>query len=168
MNNSVSIIGGADGPTSVFIAGRMGISWINIWGLIIVVLLLVPNIVYAIKEKNQENKCTSKLMNVVEQIGRYGSMFLMVFNIGLAEFGFSSVEAFVAYMFGNILLMISYWSVWALYFKEKRYWKQIALTVIPTGIFLLSGITMLHFLLIVFAVIFGIGHLYVTNKNRVD
>ena len=39
----------------------------------------------AVKEKNQENKCTNKLMNLVEQIGRYGSMFLMVFNIGLAE-----------------------------------------------------------------------------------
>ena len=92
----------------------------------------------------------------------------MVFNIGLAEFGFSSVGAFIVYMLGNILLMISYWTIWVLYFKKKAYWKQIALALIPTCIFLLSGITMLHFLLIIFAVIFGIGHLYVTNKNRVD
>ncbi|MBQ5851705.1 MAG: hypothetical protein IIW54_12975 [Lachnospiraceae bacterium] len=168
MNSSFSIIGGADGPTSIFLAGRIGTSWLNIWGLIIVVLLLVPNIIYAVKEKNQENKCSNKYMNILEQIGRYGSMFLMVFNIGLAEFGFSSVKAFIVYMFGNILLMISYWFIWVLYFKKKTYWKQIALALIPTGIFLLSGITMLHFLLIIFAVIFGIGHLYVTNKNRVD
>lgn len=168
MNSSFSIIGGADGPTSIFLAGRIGISWLNIWGLIIIVLLLVPNIIYAVKEKNQENKCSNKYMNILEQIGRYGSMFLMVFNIGLAEFGFSSVGAFIVYMFGNILLMISYWFIWVLYFKKKTYWKQIALALIPTGIFLLSGITMLHFLLIIFAVIFGIGHLYVTNKNRVD
>lgn len=168
MNSSFSIIGGADGPTSIFLAGRIGTSWLNIWGLIIVVLLLVPNIIYAVKEKNQENKCSNKYMNMLEQIGRYGSMFLMVFNIGLAEFGFSSVKAFIVYMFGNILLMISYWFIWVLYFKKKTYWKQIALALIPTGIFLLSGITMLHFLLIIFAVIFGIGHLYVTNKNRVD
>ena len=107
-------------------------------------------------------------MNLVEQIGRYASMFLMVFNIGLAEVGFSSVGAFIVYMLGNILLMISYWTIWVLYFKKKAYWKQIALALIPTCIFLLSGITMLHFLLIIFAVIFGIGHLYVTNKNRVD
>jgi hypothetical protein len=26
--------------------------------------------------------------NVLEQIGRYGCMFLMVFNIGIAEFGY--------------------------------------------------------------------------------
>lgn len=95
-------------------------------------------------------------------------MFLMVFNIGLAEFGFSSAEAFIVYVFGNMLLMISYWFVWLLYFKKKTYWKQIALAIIPAGIFLLSGITMLHYLLVVFAAIFGTGHLYVTNKNRVD
>ena len=168
MNNSISIIGGADGPTSIFLGGSLGISWLNIFGLILVVLLLVPNIIYAVTEKNQENKCTNKLMNLVEQIGRYASMFLMVFNIGLAEVGFSSVGAFIVYMLGNILLMISYWTIWVLYFKKKAYWKQIALALIPTCIFLLSGITMLHFLLIIFAVIFGIGHLYVTNKNRVD
>lgn len=41
MNNSISIIGGADGPTSIFLVGSLGISWLNIFGLILVVLLLV-------------------------------------------------------------------------------------------------------------------------------
>ncbi len=168
MNNGISIIGGADGPTSIFLAGRIGISWLNIFGLIIVVLLLIPNIIYAVKEKNRENRCTNKFMNILEQIGRYGSMFLMVFNIGLAEFGFLSVEAFIVYLIGNILLIVSYWLIWVLYFRKKTYWKQTALAVIPTGIFLLSGITMLHFLLIIFAVIFGIAHLYVTSKNKAE
>ena len=81
MNNSISIIGGADGPTSIFLGGRIGISWLNIFGLLLMILLLVPNIIYAVKEKNQENKCTNKFMNLVEQIGRYGSMFLMVFSV---------------------------------------------------------------------------------------
>ncbi|MBP5221691.1 MAG: hypothetical protein J6Z35_00840 [Lachnospiraceae bacterium] len=168
MNNGISIIGGADGPTSIFLAGRIGISWLNLFGLIIVVLLLIPNIIYAVKEKNRENRCTNKFMNILEQIGRYGSMFLMVFNIGLAEFGFLSVEAFIVYLIGNILLIVSYWLIWVLYFRKKTYWKQTVLAVIPTGIFLLSGITMLHFLLIIFAVIFGIAHLYVTSKNKAE
>ena len=41
MNNNISVIGGADGPTSLFLAGRIGINWIKIFGLIIAVLLLV-------------------------------------------------------------------------------------------------------------------------------
>ena len=165
MNCVTSIIGGADGPTSVFFAGKLGLDWLNIFGLIFVVLLLAPNIVYAVKEKDQENKCTNKFMNVVEQVGRYGCMFLMVFNIGLAEFGFWAKGAFLTYLFGNIVLMTAYWAIWLLYFKKKEYWKQIALALIPTGLFLLSGVTMRHWLLCIFAVVFGIGHVYVTNQN---
>ena len=94
MSDSISIIGGADGPTSLFLAGKLGMNWLNISGLIFVVLLLIPNIIYAIKVKNQKNKCSNKFLNVMEQIGRYGCMFLMVFNIGIAEFGFRSVGIF--------------------------------------------------------------------------
>ena len=142
--------------------------WINVFGLIFVVLLLIPNIIYAIKVKDQQNKCTNKAMNIVEQIGRYGSMLLMVFNIGLAEFGFASVFEFLIYLFGNTILIITYWIIWGLYFKNQTYAKQMSLAVIPTCLFLLSGITLQHYLLILFAVIFGIAHVYVTNYNRVN
>lgn len=165
--DSIAIIGGADGPTSVFLAGELGANWINIYGFILVALLLIPNIIYAVKTKEQKNKCTNKFMNIMEQIGRYGCMFLMVFNIGIAEFGFYSVGAFIIYMLGNVLFMIFYWIIWMLFFYKQSYWKQIALAVIPTCLFLLSGITMRHYLLIAFGVIFGIGHIYVTTKNRV-
>jgi len=168
MSDNISIIGGADGPTSVFLADKLGISWLNISGLVLVIFLLIPNIIYALKVKNQENRCTNRFMNVLEQIGRYGCMFFMVFNIGIAELGFRSVNAFIIYLVGNILLMISYWIIWILYFNKQTYWKQIALAVIPTCLFLVSGITMLHYFMIVFAVIFGIGHIYVTSKNKVN
>ena len=111
MSDSIAIIGGADGPTSVFIAGKLGMNWLNVFGLIFVVLLLIPNIIYAVKVKNQQNKCSNRFMNIMEQIGRYGCMFLMVFNIGIAEFGFGSVGAFFTYLFGNVFLMILYWLI---------------------------------------------------------
>lgn len=168
MSDSLSILGGADGPTSIFLAGKLGMNWLNIFGLIFVVLLLIPNIIYARKAKNQENKCTNKFMNTLEQIGRYGCMFLMVFNIGIAEFGFQSVGLFLVYLLGNTLLMIFYWILWMLYFNKRTYWKKILLAIIPTCLFLLSGITMLHYLLILFGIIFGIGHIYVTSKSRLD
>ena len=169
MGNDVSLIGGADGPTSVFLAGELGTkSIINIFGLIIVLLILVPNIIYAIRVKDQENKCQNKIMNILEQIGRYGCMFLMVFNIGVFELGFISAATVLAYLFGNLILLVSYLVIWVLYFKKPEYLKQIALAVIPTSIFILSGITSLHILLIIFGIIFGVGHIYVTMQNRID
>lgn len=149
-------------------AGKLGMGWLNVFGLILVILLLIPNIIYAIKFKEQKNLCNSKRMIILEQIGRYACMFLMVFNIGIAEFGFGSVGAFLVYGIGNVLLMIAYWITWMLYFHKKTFEKQIALAVLPTCLFLLSGITMQHYLLILFGIIFGVGHIYVTMKNRVE
>ena len=140
--------------------------WLNIFGLILVVLILVPNIIYAFKFRDQQNKCTNKIMNIIEQVGRYGCMFLMIFNIGIAEFGFASKAMFLVYLIGNATLLISYWIIWILYFKKQTYWEQLALAIIPTCLFLLSGITIQHYLLVIWSVIFGIGHIFVTNKNR--
>ena len=164
----MSIIGGSDGSTAVFIAGKLGMNWLNVFGLILVILLLIPNIVYAIKFKGKKNLCTNKFMNILEQIGRYACMFLMVFNIGIAEFGFGSVGAFLIYSSGNVLLILSYWIIWMLYFHKQSFGRQIALALLPTCLFLLSGITMRHYLLILFGIVFGVGHVYVTYKNRME
>ena len=64
MSDNISIIGGADGPTSVFVAGKLGMNWLNTFGLVLVILLLIPNIIYAVRVKNQKNKCTNKFMNI--------------------------------------------------------------------------------------------------------
>lgn len=164
----MSIIGGSDGPTAIFVAGKLGIDWLNIFGLFLVILLIIPNIVYAVRVKDQKNLCTNKFLNLLEQIGRYACMFLMIFNIGIAEFGFGSVEAFLIYSIGNVLLMAAYWITWILYFHKQSFGRQITLAILPTCLFLLSGITMRHYLLILFGIIFGVGHICVTYKNWIE
>ena len=154
-------------PIYAFLRGVLGIDWLNIFGLVMVVLLLIPNIKYAVKNKNQENKCTNKFMNVLEQIGRYACMIFMIINLEFAVVGFMFVFSYAAYILGNLVLMVSYWVIWDKYFEKQEQWKQMALAIIPTVLFLLSGLTMLNFTLTVSAVIFGIGHIYVTNKNRI-
>ena len=63
-------------------------------------------------------------------------MFLMIFNIGIVESGFPSINAFIIYLVGNTVLMLSYWIIWMLYFNKQTYREQMALAVIPTGILL--------------------------------
>lgn len=160
-----NVIGGSEGPTSIFLTETIALGWINIFGLVIVVLMLLPNIIYAAKFRGLENKCKNKAMNILEQIGRYSSMFFIIFNVGLVELGFSSAEAFVLYFVGNASLLIAYWIIWVLYFKKKVLWKSMALAMLPTAIFLLSGLTLKHYFLVISAIVFGIGHLYVTYQN---
>lgn len=162
---SYNIIGGSDGPTSIFLAGKLGAGWINIFGLIIMALVLLPNIVYAVKFKNVENKCRNKAMNLIEQTGRYCSMLFMVLPIGMSEFRFKMSGSFITYLAGNTILLAAYWFIWILFFIKQDFRKQMLLAILPICILLLSGITLGHILLIVSSVIFGIGHIYVTYQN---
>lgn len=148
------------------IADTLTGSWINIWGLCIIVAMLIPNIIYAYKFRNTCNQCQCcKSMYILEQIGRYGSMFLMVFNIGIAEFGFHSAGSFIVYAFSNLILISAYLLVWILFFHRRSSWKKMALAIIPPCIFIISGITLRHYLLISFAIIFAFSHIIITLKD---
>ena len=60
-------------------------NWISWFGLGIVLLLLIPNAVYAAANKNTQPPRTSRILGLAEQAGRYGCMFLMIFHAGLTE-----------------------------------------------------------------------------------
>ena len=46
-------------------------SWFNYYGLAIIAVIMIPNIVYALKHKSEnENSYNNKTVAVLEQIGR--------------------------------------------------------------------------------------------------
>lgn len=137
----------------------MEFGWINLFGAVIVITMLVPNIIYAIKNRDFANKCTNKVMNFIEQIGRYGCIILMWLPLFVWKFGFSSVNMLLIYLFGNGLLLISYILIWILYFKRESMNRAMALAIIPSCIFLLSGLLLRHWTLVAFTVLFGLGHI---------
>ena len=53
MNSNV--IGSADGPTHIILASQYGLSWMNFFGFGIVILMLLPNMIYAVKYRGLEN-----------------------------------------------------------------------------------------------------------------
>ena len=143
----------------------MKFGWINVFGAVVVVLMIVPNIVYAIKNKGEQNACKNKLMNVLEQIGRYACIILMWLPLLVWEFGFPNEYAAIAYFTGNGALLIAYWTVFAFYLKIRTAKRAFALAVLPACIFLLSGLLLRHWLLVFFAALFAIAHIYVTKMN---
>lgn len=145
----------------------MKFGWINVFGAIIVVLMMIPNIVYAIKNKGERNRCTSRLMNVLEQIGRYACIILMWLPLLVWKFGFASVFEMLLYFLGNGTLLIAYWTLFAVYMKRRSKTLAIALAVLPACIFLLSGLLLRHWLLVGFALLFAVAHIFVTRENTV-
>lgn len=162
---SYSTIGNADGPTSIFFAGKLGWGPVNEFNLIIIALILLPNIIYAIKFRGIKNQCKNKSINIIEQITRYLAMLFMLISDNEDGFGFLSPASFILYAFGNAILLLAYWFTWIFYFKKTNFSRSIALAVIPTLIFLLCGITLNNILLIISSVIFGMAHIYVTYQN---
>ncbi len=138
----------------------------NIYGLIIMIIIMVPNVIFAIKGKNFESKYHNKAIEIIEQIGRFGSMGLMIFNIPLLEFGYWFNNGKVVYMILTGVLAVLYCYVWFLYFRKSTIEKAMSLAIIPTIIFLFSGIIQGKVLLIIAAIIFGIGHIIITYNNR--
>ena len=92
-------------------------------------------------------------------------MILLVLNIGKTEFAFRSIAAFLSYFAGNGLLVLTYWIIWIIYFIKQSKWKSMALAILPAVMFLLSGIALQHGWLVIAAVIFAVGHIYVTWQN---
>lgn len=143
----------------------MEFGWINLFGGIFVILMLVPNIVYAIKNKDEKNLCTNKLMNIIEQIGRYACIVLMWFPLLVWKFSFTTSTEFVTYMLSNILFLVAYWILFVIYMKKKNTGLALSLAIIPSCIFLFSGILLRHWLLVGFACLFATGHIFVTYVN---
>ena len=64
-------------------------SYFNPYGLAIMILIMIPNIWYAATGgKGSGHKKGNKIVEILEQIGRYGCFALMIFNIPYSYRGF--------------------------------------------------------------------------------
>ena len=148
----------------------MEFNWINIFDGIIVLLILIPNIIHALRRNNADERKIHipMYLKFCEQIGRYGCMILMILPLFVWKFGFNPMEFLFVYLGANAILMISYYMCWIAYSRKKGTDTALALAVIPTLIFIVSGYLLEHWALIIMAAVFGISHCTITvmtHKN---
>lgn len=148
----------------------MSFGWLNLSGGVIILLMLVPNIAYAATSPGAKNLCTNRLLNIGEQVGRYGAMLLMVLPIGArgGEFGFSSEENFFEWIGLCAFLLLAYYACWWCYFRKPGLKIAMALALIPSAIFVLRGVFLASWALAAAGVVFAVFHsavTYINNKN---
>ena len=145
----------------------MEFGWINLFGAGIIVLIMIPNIIYAAKQKQDETQIkVPRYLSACEQLGRYGCIILMWLPLLVWKFGFGSVEEYLIYLIGNGVLLLCYYLFWMFYSRKKTLSVAMALAIIPTAIFLLSGILLRHWLLVVAAILFGSAHCMITYMTH--
>lgn len=141
-------------------------SWFNYYGLIFIVLIMLPNIVYAIKNKNSiTNNYTNKIAEIFEQIGRYACMAFMIFNIPYTWFGFYFDYANIVYIVVNSALVTAYCIIWVILWNKDGMLKSLLLSILPSLVFIFSGVITASIPLIIFAIIFAVTHILISVKN---
>ena len=134
--------------------------YFNIFGFIFICVIMIPNIIYAAKCKNKiANNWNNKFIEVMEQIGRYGFIIFMIINIPYTWFGWWSDEGF------DVILILLYCLLWIIYFNKNTLFRVLSLSIIPSIIFLFSGIMSRSILLIISSIIFSISHVTISYMN---
>ena len=140
--------------------------WLNVFGLVMVAVIMIPNILFAMKCKDGfVNKWNNKFVETVEQIGRVGCFGFMIINIPGTWFGWWSDEAFAVYLVVDALLVTLYCVIWAVCFRKSSVFRALTLSIIPSVLFLFSGIMSRSILLTIAAVLFAPSHILISYQN---
>ena len=139
---------------------------INLYGLSFMAIIMIPNIVYAIKCRDGfGNRWQNKTVETLEQIGRFGCFGFMVINIPGTWFGWWSDEAFAVYFIVDSVLVFAYCSLWIVLWKKNNLLRALALSIIPLVVFLFSALMSRSILLTVSALLFAPMHILISIKN---
>lgn len=138
----------------------------NYYGLAIIVLIMIPNIVYALTNKNGlSGVYHNKVVEMLEQVGRFGCFITMIVNIPYTYFGFWFSNALMVYLVVSGILVAMYLTIWVVCWKDSSVFKGLALSILPSVLFIFDGIMSLNIPLICFAVIFALMHILISYKN---
>ncbi len=165
---------------------------INFYGIVTLVLMMIPNIIFYQKKKNMGTEVVhqsgfmeqnyrlkrqgkddpgpnevrkSTSIEIVESIGRYGCIFLMIINPGLYDYGFKSETAELWYYILSAALMMAYFAFWLILFKHDKKAIRLVIAILPCVIFAVNGVLILNPLLLAMNAIFAIAHIYITSKS---
>ena len=112
-----------------------------------------------------DNKWNNKYVEVTEQVGRLGCFGFMIINIPGTWFGWWSDEAFALYLIVDTILVMLYCAIWIICFKKNSVFRALALSIIPSMLFLFSGIMSRSVLLIIASVLFAPSHIVTSYRN---
>lgn len=140
--------------------------WFNVYGAVLVAVILVPNVLFALKCRDGfENRWQNKAAACIEQIGRFGCFGFLIFNIPGTCFGWWLDAARTAYLVVDTVLAAAYCGIWAVCFRRSSVFRALALSIIPSVLFLFSGIMSRSVLLTAAAVLFAPSHILISYQN---
>lgn len=141
----------------------------NFYGLAIIAILLIPNIIYGIKHRGDEVwSYKNKLVEILEGLGRFGCIIFMLYNGTSKYLNFWFKSGLTVYLSVNGGLCALYLIFWGVCWNRNDLLKALSLSIIPSLIFLFSGIAISNVCLIIFSLFFAVSHIFISCKNITD
>ena len=158
--------------------------WINVFGLIFVAIMMIPNVFYFAgkyvrkaeresvigKDGSEEGSAHGaplcRAVECVEQLGRFGCILFMSVNLPGPGLGWWSDEAFVIYLIVDTALVLLYSVIWAICFRRPSLFRALALSIVPSLLFLFSGIMSRSIPLIASSLLFAPSQILISCKTQ--
>lgn len=137
---------------------------VNVYGLLFVVIMIIPHIVYARTHNYDIKSVENRAMVYIERIGKYCGAFLMAVNIGVLEMGFTSDLMKRFWLYSTAAAVAIYIILWVLFLKTGKKGLAYAITILAGLILMYCGLLQVKSLLLFTGVVYLAGELYVTKK----
>ena len=137
---------------------------INVFGLAFMAVILAPNLVFALRcREGFAHPRTNRVLELLEQIGRFGCFAFMI--LPGPGFGFSSDEALALYLIVDALLALAYCVIWIVCFRRPGIFRTLFLSILPSILFLFSGVMSHSILLTLSSLIFAPSHIAISYQS---
>ena len=143
------------------------LSVVNPCGMAFAVVLILPHIFYRRRHRIDKTAYANQGMYYIDRMGRFGSLFLMSFHLGVLERGFTEPKELMMrfWLISTAALLAVYLLLWGMFFKRERKHTAYLIIAVSAVIIVFSGILQVNTLLLTFGFVYLIGELYVVKQH---
>lgn len=137
-------------------------------GLIYLLMLFIPNILWSKNKPENYDKYVVNENRTLLVFEKLGEIFTCCFALIFSDFNINGISLWSIWLLISFVLMVLYEIYWVRYFKSKKTLKNfyssllgipVAGATLPVCAFVLLGVYGKNILLIISAIILGIGHI---------
>lgn len=136
----------------------------NLYGVPVIAVLFIVWLIFRKTDKKYQPKKEdiNRGLKAFEQIGGFAVIFLMVCGFGIQGNGFLSETMRNFWIVSMVFLLLLHILSFIMFYHSRNHTLHMLTAIFPSVIFILTGLLEQDPPLLLFAIIFAIGKIYVT------
>lgn len=141
----------------------------NLYGLPVIIILFIVWMIFRNIDKKYKPPTDSvnRGLKGFEQIGGFVVIFLMVCGFGIQGDGFLSDTMKIFWIVSMVFLILLHIVSCIMFYRSRNHTLHMMTAIFPSIIFILTGLLEQDPPLLLFAIVFAIGKIYMTSKSEI-